>query len=94
MADLIQTVMNALPAGATSSLAGILGESPAATTAGVTAAVPALFAGALQKSVTMPLTKVGQFTPELTNTSNQFALLGQTWVTGAAKSPDAFMAVR
>ena len=52
MADLIQTVMGALPAGATSTIASLIGESPTATTAGITAALPALLAGAVQKSST------------------------------------------
>jgi hypothetical protein len=52
MPDLIQTVMNALPAGASSVLAGVTGESPAAATSGMAAAIPALLAGAFQKSST------------------------------------------
>ena len=34
------------------------------------------------------LTKVGTFTPEQTGTVTKFSILGQTWVTGAAVSPD------
>jgi outer membrane protein OmpA-like peptidoglycan-associated protein len=52
MPDLIQTVTSALPAGAASTIASLIGESPAATTAGISAAVPALLAGAIQKSST------------------------------------------
>lgn len=52
MADLIQTVMNALPANSGSIIAGLTGQSPAAASAGVATAVPALLAGALQKSST------------------------------------------
>jgi OmpA-OmpF porin, OOP family len=52
MPNLIQTVMNALPPDAMSAISGLVGESPGATTAGVTAAIPALLAGALQKSST------------------------------------------
>jgi hypothetical protein len=52
MPNLIQTAMNALPPGAISSIAGLVGETPGAATAGITAAVPALLAGALQKSTT------------------------------------------
>jgi hypothetical protein len=52
MPDLIQTVTSALPAGASSTIASLIGESPAATTAGIGAAIPALLAGAIQKSST------------------------------------------
>src|SRR5262249_12039960 len=40
MPDLIQMVMNAVPAGASSTLAGLTGESPAAATSGIAAAIP------------------------------------------------------
>jgi hypothetical protein len=52
MADLIQTVMNALPANAGATIASLTGQTPAAASAGVATAVPALLAGALQKSST------------------------------------------
>jgi hypothetical protein len=52
MPDLIQTVTGALPAGASSTIASLIGESPTATTAGISAAIPALLAGAIQKSST------------------------------------------
>jgi Bacterial protein of unknown function (DUF937) len=54
MPNLIQTVMNALPPDAMSGIAGLVGESPGATTAGITAAIPALLAGALQKARRRP----------------------------------------
>jgi OmpA-OmpF porin, OOP family len=52
MANLIQTVINALTPDVTSKLAGAMGESPSAVTSGVGAAAPALLAGALQRSAT------------------------------------------
>ena len=52
MSSLTDTVMNQLPADAVSKLAGILGKSPGLTASSLTAAVPALFAGALQRSST------------------------------------------
>lgn len=45
-------------------------------------------AGALQTGSTTPLTKVGTFTPEQTGTATKYSILGQTWVTGGANSPD------
>jgi outer membrane protein OmpA-like peptidoglycan-associated protein len=54
MADhLVETVMSAIPGGATSAIASLIGESPAATSASISAAVPALLAGAVQKSSTV-----------------------------------------
>jgi len=50
MTTLTQTVMNALPSDIVSQMAGLLGETPSATTSGITAAVPALLAGALQQN--------------------------------------------
>jgi flagellar motor protein MotB len=53
MADhLVETVMNAIPGGTASTIASLIGESPAATSASISAAVPALLAGAVQKSST------------------------------------------
>jgi OmpA-OmpF porin, OOP family len=52
MPDLVQTVMSAIPGGTASSIASLIGESPAATSASISAAVPALLAGAIQKSTT------------------------------------------
>lgn len=50
MPTLTQTVMNALPSDIISKVAGLLGESPAATTSGIGTAVPALLAGVLQQN--------------------------------------------
>lgn len=52
MSSLTDTMMNQLPADAISKLAGFLGKSPGLTASSLTAAVPALFAGALQRSST------------------------------------------
>lgn len=52
MANLIQTVLGAISPDAAARLSALLGESPAATGKGLSAAVPALFAGALQQSAT------------------------------------------
>ena len=52
MSTLTDTVMNDLPADAISKLAGILGKSPGLTASSLSAAVPALFAGALKRSST------------------------------------------
>ncbi len=45
-------------------------------------------AGALKTDSNNALTKVGTFTPEQTGTATKFSILGQTWVTGGAVSPD------
>lgn len=50
MANLVQTVMDALTPDVTSRAASLLGESPAAVNKGFGAAVPALLAGAAQRS--------------------------------------------
>ncbi|HET7085138.1 MAG TPA: OmpA family protein [Rhizomicrobium sp.] len=52
MSNLTQTVMDDFPADGISKLAGILGKSPGLTVSSLMAAVPALFAGALQRSST------------------------------------------
>jgi outer membrane protein OmpA-like peptidoglycan-associated protein len=52
MSNLTESLTNALPPDAMSKLAGILGKSPGLTVSSMTAAVPALFAGALRQSST------------------------------------------
>jgi hypothetical protein len=52
MSNLTQTVMDDFPADGISKLAGILGKPPGLTVSSLMAAVPALFAGALQRSST------------------------------------------
>lgn len=52
MSNLTQIVMDALPADGISKLAGILGKPPGLIVSSLTTAVPALFAGALQRSST------------------------------------------
>jgi hypothetical protein len=52
MSNLTQAVIDDFPADGISKLAGILGKPPALTVSSLMAAVPALFAGALQRSST------------------------------------------
>lgn len=52
MTNLVQTVLGAVTPDLNDRLAGLLGESPSATSKGLSAAVPALLAGALQQSST------------------------------------------
>ncbi len=52
MPNLIQTVSDSLPPDLIARAAGMLGETPAATRQGLTAAAPALLAGALQRGST------------------------------------------
>lgn len=52
MTNLVQTVLGAVTPDLNDRLASLLGESPGATSKGLSAAVPALLAGALQQSST------------------------------------------
>jgi OOP family OmpA-OmpF porin len=52
MPNLVQTVSDSLPPDLVARAAGMLGETPAATREGLTAAAPALLAGALQRGAT------------------------------------------
>jgi hypothetical protein len=52
MPNLIQTVSDSLPPDLVARAAGMLGETPMATRQGLTAAAPALLAGALQRGAT------------------------------------------